>query len=198
MYYFLKINFVIIFFYSISLKHRAVRVLSRRYALTTTGYKFLEIGINVGPPSYVEIAIADNRGNKLKLSIEAWKGLYEQRWNIHNLLQADVCNFITIGSLTVRPWIMDDVKLVRLESLNIRLTMTEATLVQMFNLDWCISAMFNRLCKIVETVDTKFTQFSNIASTVVDPTEVSSTICASNYFDKNQLVDCELLALVFS
>ncbi|XP_011067011.1 PREDICTED: uncharacterized protein LOC105153702 [Acromyrmex echinatior] len=30
-----------------------VRLLSRRYNLTTTGYKFLEIEINVGPPSYV-------------------------------------------------------------------------------------------------------------------------------------------------
>ncbi|KYQ47046.1 hypothetical protein ALC60_13941 [Trachymyrmex zeteki] len=37
--------------------HRAVRILGRKYALTRTGYKFLEIGINVGPPSYVEIAI---------------------------------------------------------------------------------------------------------------------------------------------
>ncbi|XP_018315284.1 uncharacterized protein, partial [Mycetomoellerius zeteki] len=36
--------------------HRAVRILGRKYALTRTGYKFLEIGINVGPPSYVEIA----------------------------------------------------------------------------------------------------------------------------------------------
>ncbi|KYN43258.1 hypothetical protein ALC56_02321 [Trachymyrmex septentrionalis] len=50
--------------------HRAVCTLGRKYALTRTGYKFLEIGINVGPPSYIEIAIGDNRGNKLILSIE--------------------------------------------------------------------------------------------------------------------------------
>ena len=50
--------------------HRVVRILGRKYALTRTGYKFLEIGINVGPPSYVEIPIGDNRGNELILSIE--------------------------------------------------------------------------------------------------------------------------------
>ncbi|KYN10283.1 hypothetical protein ALC57_17580, partial [Trachymyrmex cornetzi] len=59
--------------------HRAVRILGRKYVLTRTGYKFLEIGINVSPPSYVEIAIRNNRGNELTLSIETWKGLYEQR-----------------------------------------------------------------------------------------------------------------------
>ncbi|EGI61311.1 hypothetical protein G5I_10433 [Acromyrmex echinatior] len=45
-------------------EHRAVRLLSRRYDLTNTGYKFLEIGINVGPPSYVEI-IADTNYRRL-------------------------------------------------------------------------------------------------------------------------------------
>ena len=68
-------------FYSAPI-HRAVRILGRKYSLTRTGYKFLEISINIGPPSYVEIAIGDNRGNELILSIETWKGLYEQHWNI--------------------------------------------------------------------------------------------------------------------
>ncbi|KYN27420.1 hypothetical protein ALC57_03192 [Trachymyrmex cornetzi] len=53
----------------------AVRILGRKYALTRTGYKFLEIDINVGPPSYVEIAIGDNRGNELWNSKgNAWRG----------------------------------------------------------------------------------------------------------------------------
>ncbi|EZA52004.1 hypothetical protein X777_09438 [Ooceraea biroi] len=58
---------------------RAVHILGRRYALTATGYKYLDIGINVGSPSYVEIAIGDHRGNELILSLETWKGLYEQQ-----------------------------------------------------------------------------------------------------------------------
>jgi len=60
-----------------SMEHRAVRLLSRRYDLTATG-KYLEIRINVGPPSYVEIALRDHRGHELSLSLETWKGLYEQ------------------------------------------------------------------------------------------------------------------------
>ena len=58
-------------------EHRAVHLLNRRYDLTNTDYKFLEIGINVGPPSYVEVALEDHSGHELSLSLETWKSLYE-------------------------------------------------------------------------------------------------------------------------
>jgi len=45
--------------------------------LRSTGYKYLEIGINAGPPSYVEIALGDHHGRELSLSLETWKGFYE-------------------------------------------------------------------------------------------------------------------------
>ncbi|KYM84754.1 hypothetical protein ALC53_05067 [Atta colombica] len=54
------------------MKHHAVHLLSRRYDLTTTGYKYLEIEISAGPPNYVEIA-QGNRGHELSLSLETWK-----------------------------------------------------------------------------------------------------------------------------
>ncbi|KAL6254317.1 hypothetical protein P5V15_014366 [Pogonomyrmex californicus] len=120
-YFFLFISNIVQYhifnFHSISVERRAVRLLSRCYTLTATGYKFLEIGINVGPPSYVEIALGDHRGQELILSLETWKGLYEQRWNIYKLLLNDYKdNFISIGPLTVRVYQMNDVTLVRLES----------------------------------------------------------------------------------
>jgi len=68
----------------------------------TMGYKYLEIGINVGPPSYVEIAIGDYRGNELILSLETWKGLYEQRRHIQNCLwNREDIPIASIGSLMV-------------------------------------------------------------------------------------------------
>ncbi|KAL6254304.1 hypothetical protein P5V15_014350 [Pogonomyrmex californicus] len=160
-------------------------------------YKYLEIGINVGPSSYVEIALGDHRGQELILSLETWKGLYEQRWNIYKLLLNDYKNNfnISIGPLTVRICLMNDVTLVRLESLNVRVTMIESTLCRMFDLYECIDVTFDRLVKFV---DAKYTRFSNIASAVTDPEEVSNAIRNCDIFDRCQLVDCELLALVFS
>jgi len=189
------------FFCSISQARRAARILSRRYALTATEFKFLEIGINVGPPSYVEIVIGDHRGKELILSFETWKGLYEQRHRIQNFLRndsKDANSCISVGPLTVRFHTINDAKLISLESLNVRMMMIESTLHRMFDLDQCIDITFDRLVKITETVDIKFTQFSNIASTIMNPNKVSNVIRASDAFNKHQLVDCELVALIFS
>ena len=183
-----------------------IRVLSRRYPLTSTAYKYLEIGINVGPPSYVEIAIGDNRGNELIMSLETWKGLYEQRWNVLTppqtdykaRSQADSCNFISTGPLTARICTIKNGLFIRLESQNICMIMNKSTLCRMLDLDDCVDAMFDRLVKFIDIVDVQFTRFSNIASTVTNPDQVPNAIRTSDVFDKYRLVDCELLALAFS
>ncbi|KAL6255514.1 hypothetical protein P5V15_013851 [Pogonomyrmex californicus] len=125
---------------------RAVRLMSRRYNLTATDFKFLEIGINVGPPSY------------LILSLETWKGLHEQQWNIYKLLRNNYKdNFISVGPLTVRVCMMNNVTLVRLESSNVCIMMVESTLrhYNMFNLAKCIDITFNQLDRLVDTIDEK-------------------------------------------
>ncbi|KYN16367.1 hypothetical protein ALC57_11376 [Trachymyrmex cornetzi] len=173
------------------MEHCAVRLLSRRYNLMNTGYKFLEIGINAGPPSYVEIALGDHRGHELSLSLETWKGLCEQRWNIYKMLRNEYKdNFISVGPLTVRVCTMNDATLVRLDSSSVRMTMTETTLRRMFEFDGCIDVTFERLARLVDTVDIKYTRFSNITS--------ENAIRDSDIFNGYQLIDCEQLALVFS
>ncbi|KYM93746.1 hypothetical protein ALC62_15649, partial [Cyphomyrmex costatus] len=170
-------------------KRRPVRILSRRYDLTATGYKFLEIGVNVGPPSYVEIVLGDHQGRELPMSLETWKGLYEQRSNIYKLLRNEhKDNFVTVGPITVTIYAHTDLTLVRLASPTVHVTMIESTLRRMFDLDGCIDVTFERLSRLVGTVDVKYTRFANVANAISE----------SDVFDKRQLVDCELLALVFN
>ncbi|XP_018357063.1 PREDICTED: uncharacterized protein LOC108757158 [Trachymyrmex septentrionalis] len=171
-------------------QHRAMRLLSRRYDLTNTGYKFLEIGINVGPPSYVEIVLGDHRGHELSLSLETWKSLYDQRWNIYKMLRNEYKdNFISVGPLIVRVCTLNDATLVRLDSSSVRITMTETTLRRMFDFDGCIDVTFERLARLVDTVDVKYTRFSNTSE---------NAIRDSDFFNGRQLIDCELLASVFN
>ena len=171
-------------------QHRAMRLLSRRYDLTNTGYKFLEIGINVGPPSYVEIVLGDHRGHELSLSLETWKSLYDQRWNIYKMLRNEYKdNFISVGPLIVRVCTLNDATLVRLDSSSVRITMTETTLRRMFDFDGCIDVTFERLARLVDTVDVKYTRFSNMSE---------NAIRDSDFFNGRQLIDCELLASVFN
>ncbi|KYQ47693.1 hypothetical protein ALC60_13279 [Trachymyrmex zeteki] len=173
------------------MKRRAVRLLSRRYDLTATGYKYLEISINVGPPSYVEIALGDHRGHELSLSLETWKGFYEQQWNINKMLRNEYKdNFISVGPLTISVCTLSDVTLVRLDSSSVRITMTETTLHRMFEFDGCIDVTFERLARLIDTVDIKYTRFSDISS--------ENAIRDSGVFNGHELVDCELLALVFN
>ena len=59
----------------------------------------------------------------------------------------------------------------------------------MFEFDGYIDVMFERLARL-DTVDAKYTRFSNIAS--------ENAIRDSDIFNGHQLVDCELLALAFN
>lgn len=54
------------------------RILGRRYSLTKTGYKYLDVGITARQPSTVEILIGDWHGKKISLSPETWKELVNQ------------------------------------------------------------------------------------------------------------------------
>ena len=53
-----------------------------------------------------------------------------------------------------------------------------------------IDVTFEQLARLVDAIDIKYMRFSNIAS--------EDTICDSDIFNGHQLVDCELLALVFN
>ncbi|KYQ53626.1 hypothetical protein ALC60_02122 [Trachymyrmex zeteki] len=173
------------------MERRAVRLLSRRYNLTATDHKFLEIGINVGPPSYVEIVLGGHRGHELSLSLETWKGLYEHRWNIYKLLRNEYKdNFISVGPLTVKVCTLNNVTLVHLDSSSVYMMMTETTLRRMFEFDGCIDVTFERLARVIDRVDAKYTRFSNIAP--------ENAIRDSGIFNTHQIVDFELLALAIN
>ncbi|EFN83523.1 hypothetical protein EAI_03957 [Harpegnathos saltator] len=66
---------------------QATRILGRRYTLTTTSHKYLEIGLNVQSVSVVEIVLGDNRGKQLTLRIDTWGKLMENRGAIQRLLE---------------------------------------------------------------------------------------------------------------
>jgi len=57
---------------------------------------------------------------------------------------------------------LNDTTLVRLDS-SVRITMTETMLRRMFEFDGCIDITFERLARLVDTIDAKYTRFSNIA-----------------------------------
>ncbi|KAL6418912.1 hypothetical protein ACFW04_011703 [Cataglyphis niger] len=65
------------------------RILIRRFALRRTAYKYLDIGISVGPESFVELHFSDIRGNRIILSHETWEIFIKRRVNIERFLQSN-------------------------------------------------------------------------------------------------------------
>jgi len=57
---------------------------------------------------------------------------------------------------------LNDATLVRFDFSSVRIT--ETTLRYMFEFDGCIDVTFERFARLVDTVDAKYTRFSNIVS----------------------------------
>ncbi|XP_050448811.1 uncharacterized protein LOC126850147 [Cataglyphis hispanica] len=68
---------------------RPLRILGRRYSLMKTGYKHLEICINVSRPSFVEIVLRDNHGKEISLMLNTWKELLYLRSTLASYFQSD-------------------------------------------------------------------------------------------------------------
>jgi len=89
----------------------------------------LDIGINVGSVSFVELFIGDNQGNRLILSHATWKIFIERRVDIEQLLQSTVTSSLLIGDLELE---ICDVNIVKLKSRDTCLYMKPLTVAFMF------------------------------------------------------------------
>ena len=169
-----------------STEHRAVRLLSRRdeYGLQIFG--------NWNQRWSTELR-EDRPGRSLRTRTvavsETWN-LYKQWWNIYKMLWNEYKdNFISVGPLIVRVCTLNNATLVRLDSSSVCITMIETTLHRMFDFNGCIDVTFEQLAQLVDTINVKYMRSSNI---------MSENAIRDSDFNGRQLIDCELLALVFN
>jgi len=162
--------------------------------LTTTSYKYLDVGISVGPQSSVEIVIGDNRGNKIILLHATWEMFIERRANIEQLLQSSAPSSLALQDLIVELVKIHGVNMVKLISRDACLYMKSSTILFMFELEHCINHAYFELCKNTYVVNEKFKQFV----TYVRQNCIANRFDAANIlrkiYDKNSNVECELIA----
>jgi len=89
-------------------------ILGRRFALTATSYKYVDIGISMRPMSSVEIVIGDNRGNQIILLHATWEMFIERRANIEQFLQSPAPSSLAIQDLTVELVKIYDINMVKI------------------------------------------------------------------------------------
>ncbi|XP_077257893.1 uncharacterized protein LOC143895015 isoform X1 [Temnothorax americanus] len=168
------------------------RILGRRFALTSTAYKFLDVGINAGPMSSVDILIGDNRGNRIILPHATWVTFIEKHADIQRLVQSTAPSSLTFRDLELVK--IRDADIVKLTSCGTSLYIKPSTVLFLFELEHCVENVYFQLCQNVHGVSEKFKQFvTTLRQNCITDKCIAVTILRKIY-DENSIIDCELLA----
>lgn len=176
------------------------RILTRRYTLTKTGYKFLDIGVVVGSPSHVSIVLGDCHGKEISFSPDSWRKLVEQKQTILKSLRSDDVETqtpLTIENVGLRFGKINNLPILRLDTSSTRLVISLATAIVMFDHDYCVDRIVRSLISVTTNVDAKFSRFLEIASVAAHSTDVPKAIRESQHFDRDDIIDCELAVVCF-
>ncbi|KAL6268166.1 hypothetical protein P5V15_001263 [Pogonomyrmex californicus] len=136
------------------------------------------------------------------MSPDTWRQLLEQRHVLSKYLQSinGEPSFPApsyIENMTVRFGRINNLTILRLEMPAARLAMSKKTANNMFELKHCVNRLVISLTKILGKIDAKLARFKDIASTNKDTENISRVIRDNDAFDRNDIIDCELVALFF-
>lgn len=161
--------------------------------MTNTFYKYLDIGVRIGGSCHVELAIGDNHGNEIQLSMATWKEFLRKKEDImRNIVNSG--NAVYVGDITVEFCRLNDyVKLAKLSNLTKCIQITQKTMRKLFDLEYCIDHMYSWLSENLYSVQTKYYKFMEIISNVNG--DFAKAIVENEDFERNSLIDTELLAL---
>ncbi|RLU25471.1 hypothetical protein DMN91_001627 [Ooceraea biroi] len=140
-----------------------MHILSCRYNLTRTGYKYLEIGIGIPPTAdavAVNIMLENTTDKEILLSTEMWRGLVDSRSIICDYLarvNSEHCPTppMCLDDLTVRFATLNDQPTIRLDTPSGRLTLSTSTVRYLYGLRHCVKRITSTMASVVGRVDDK-------------------------------------------
>jgi hypothetical protein len=177
------------------------RILARRYLLTRTGYKYLDVGVNIGPPSTVVIALGDCHGKEIYLTPEMWRAFVERKRDILSHLQSDANDVnlfpspVSIEDLTVRFGRINNLPIIRLELLSTRLAFSLITMEVLFDYEFCVNSIIETLNGLTKIVDEKYSRYLDIVTAAAKTGGAQTAlqaIHASENFNRSDTVECEI------
>lgn len=169
-----------------------MRILGRRYPLTDTFYKYLDIGVRIGSCCHVELALGDTHGNEIQFSMAVWKDFLRNREDILRNF-ANSGNAVRVGDINVEFCQFNGIKLAKLSNSAKCIQITKKTMTRLFDLEYCIDHMYSWLSENLNSVQSKYCKFMQIISTVTD--DFAKAILEHADFECHSLIDTELLAL---
>lgn len=182
------------FLYSFDKPRYTPRILGRRFALTPTAYKYLDIGISVGPVPIVEIILGDNKGNQIILTHATWTAFIERRADVERLLQSTIASSLSLRDLFIELVKIRDANVVKLTLHESCLYMKPSTVLFLFEIEQCVEHVYLWLCQNTQAVCNKFKHFVSIVQRNCVTNKSDAIKILQETCDKNSLIDCELLA----
>ncbi|XP_011864703.1 PREDICTED: uncharacterized protein LOC105560290, partial [Vollenhovia emeryi] len=138
----------------------------RRLPLTSTSFKYIDIGIRVVPrASYVEIILGDNQGHQIELDQSIWKEYRQNQSNIDQLLKAtdaSSSSAIQLNHLAIELVRMRHGNIVKVTSNNTSMYMKPSTILFLFELEYCVDSIYCELCADLETVHESFEELVHV------------------------------------
>ncbi|XP_011883626.1 PREDICTED: uncharacterized protein LOC105570789 [Vollenhovia emeryi] len=125
--------------------------MSRRFALTSTAYKYLDVGICVVPhASYVEFILGDNRGNKMALDHSTWMEFNKKRAEIEQLFKSTDASSVQIDNLVLELVRMYNKKVVKLTLDDTCMYMNMSTVLFLLKLEHCVEHVYRKLSEDIQ------------------------------------------------
>lgn len=186
--------FQFVLFYRLRKPRYTPRILGRRFALTSTAYKYLDIGISVGPASFVELVLGDNRGNKIVLPHATWTTFIKRRADIEQFLQSTTASSLPIGDLVIELAAIRNESVIKLTLCDTCMYMKPQTVLFLFELEHCVEHVYIWLCQNIHSVNEKFKHFVNTLQQNCIIYKSDAIKILHKISDKNSPIDCELLA----
>ncbi|KYN26724.1 hypothetical protein ALC57_03891 [Trachymyrmex cornetzi] len=77
------------------------------------------------------------------------------------------------------------------------ISMSKSTVLNIFNPECCVNRLISPLTAMTDNIDKKFSRLLAVASTVTKSANMLKTMYDNESFDRNDILNCELIALVF-
>jgi len=177
------------------------RILGRRFPLTLTSYKWIDVGITVGPVScFVDLLLGDNKGNRIVLPYRTWRALIERRVDVERFVEnerfgqtTEASSSLAIHELNVKIVKLGAKRIVKLKLGEDCIFLKPATMQFIFELEYCVEQVYYTLYQSVTTVTEKFKYFVNFLrqNCVTNKRDAKHMLCTS--YDKNSQIECELI-----
>lgn len=182
--------------------NRCMRLLARRYDLTKTGYKYVEIGCNLtsGHPN-VEIAVGDVNKMEIVFDIECWRAFMRCVETINHFFNENnnPQEAAAAAAIVVKPdTIKIEFKLMKshkvlhiVQNNNLRLIMMKSTVYNLLNLNNCIECVYKDVSEVTPYMSEKlkiYGEIANVKNNVYD-------ILNNDVYESKSIIDCELFTL---